>query len=92
MIKEPIPPGLVPEDVAGYLLRLMDNIEKAIASADKIVPVREIPEKPIEGIIYYLMFDIVDTNATKGYWIWFKDEDNPNAGYWEKLVVGSEII
>ena len=91
MIKEPIPPDLVPEDVAGYLLRLLDNIERAIDESTRVIPVREIPDKPVEGVIYYLQFDIVDTNATKGYWIWFLDETNPNAGYWEKLVVGSEL-
>ena len=88
---EQAPPGELSPELNAYFQRMWINVERAIGEAQNIIPVREIPDRPIEGVLYYLMFDLDIGNATKGFWIWFNDPELTDGGYWEKLVVGTEI-
>lgn len=92
MIKEQLPPDSFSVDVIAYFQRMNLNVESAIAEVINIIPVREIPDRPIEGVLYYLLFNLpeLDFNS-KGYWYWTTDDTYADGGFWEKLVVGSEI-
>ena len=89
MIKEVMKEGLVSPEINSYLLRMWDNIEHAILESVNVIPVREIPTRPKEGVIYYLTGDIDPVFATKGYWVWI--DDGSIEGVFEKLVYGSQI-
>ena len=91
MIVEQPPPGEMSPEMNAYFQRMWRNVEKGLEEATNVIQVREIPDRPVEGVLYYLLFDLDIGNATKGYWIWIADETNPDAGYWEKLVVASEL-
>lgn len=93
MIKEQLSPDSFSIEIISYFQRMNLNVENAIAEAVNIIPVREIPDRPVEGVLYYLQFDLpeVDPAATKGYWYWTIDSDHVAGGFWEKLVVSSEI-
>ena len=90
MQKEVIPDGAVTPEVKGYLDRMNNHIEDAILTSQGIFKVRDIPERPIAGVLYYLTTDLTEL-ITAGFWTWFLDDSLPAKGYWEKMVVGSEL-
>lgn len=91
MIIEQSPSGEMTQELDTYFQRMWRNVGTGIDEATNVIQIREIPDRPVEGVLYYLLFDLDIGNATKGYWIWIKDETDPDLGYWEKLVVGSEL-
>ena len=90
MQREIIPDGEVPEEVRAFIDRMNNHIEDAILTAQGIFRVRSIPDRPVPGVLFYLTEDVSET-ITAGYWTWFLDNNLPDKGYWEKLVVGSEL-
>ena len=91
MIKEQLPPDAFSVEIISYFQRMNLNVENAIAEVLNIIPVRDRPEQPLEGVLYYLQADVPDTIITKGYWYWTTDAESEGGGFWEKLAVGSEV-
>lgn len=95
MKREIIPDGYVTPEVKAYIERMLDDIEAAILTAQAVFVTRTIPDRAIAGLLYYVAEDLLKTDgsllAEKGYWTWFPDETLDAQGYYEKVVLGSEL-
>ena len=79
MFIERPPADEISHEWLAYIDRTLRTIELAIGSTNGVAIRDQVPERPREGLIYYLREDLDDV-AVEGYYVWVNNE-------WKRVVL-----